>query len=177
MLFPTHLLVGYVLGRRWDLPALAAVAGAALPDVVDKPLAMAGVVGLYQTVGHSLLALVVAGVAVGAGRSGRHRWTGRSAWRAGVDGSWLAGPSALALLVGWASHLVLDAVHMTVNGRPADVQFLAWPLLRHVPAVQLPPVEFMFHYLWTPSFFLEAATWVGIGLLLATGRMDPAEST
>lgn len=158
MLFPTHLLVGYVLGRRWDLPALAAVAGAALPDVVDKPLGVAGVFGLYQTVGHSLLALVVAGVAVTVGRSGRLRRVGLAVW------------------VGWASHLVLDAVHMIVNGRPADVRFLGWPLLRHVPAVQLPPVEFAFHYRWTPSFYLEVAAWVGVGLLLLAGRLDATES-
>ena len=158
MLFPTHLLVGYVLGRRWDLPALAAVAGAALPDVVDKPLGVAGILELYQTVGHSLLALVVAGVAVTARGSGR------------------LGQFGVAVWVGWASHLVLDAVHMIVNGRPADVRFLGWPLLRHVPAVQLPPVEFAFHYRWTPSFYLEVATWVGVGLLLLAGRLDATES-
>jgi len=157
VLFPTHLLVGYVLGRRWDLPVLAVIAGAALPDVLDKPLAMAGVFELYQTVGHSLLVLVVAGVSVTVGRSGRLRELGVALW------------------VGWASHLVLDAVHMIVNGRPADVRFLGWPLLRHVPAVQLPPVEFAFHYLWTPSFFLEAAAWIGVGLLLATDRLDATE--
>ena len=158
MLFPTHLLVGYAIARRWDLPALAVVAGAALPDVVDKPLGMAGVFGLYQTVGHSLLALAVAGVAIAAGRSGRLRRLGVALW------------------IGWASHLVLDAVHMVVNGRPGDVRFLAWPFVHHVPAVDLPPVEFAFHYLWTPSFYLEVATWVVVGILLATGRLAAPES-
>lgn len=161
MLFPTHLLVGYVLGRRWDLPALWALAGAALPDLVDKSLATVGVFELYQTVGHSLLALVVAAVLVAVGRNA-------------VAGS--LGRNGLALWVGWASHLAADAVHMVVNGRPADVQFLAWPFVHHVPAVQLPPVEFLFHYLWTPSFFLEAAIWLGVGLWLANERVVGART-
>jgi hypothetical protein len=177
VLFPTHLLAGYLLGRRWDLPALWAVVGAALPDVVDKPLAMVGVFDLYQTVGHSLLVFVVSVVAVLAGRSGRLRRIGFPGRRAGVDAGWLAGPSAVALMVGWASHLILDAVHMTVNGRPADAQFLAWPFVRHVPAVDLPPVEFALHYLWTPSFFLEVAMWVAVGLLLLVGCASGAGST
>lgn len=152
MLFPTHLLVGYVLGRRLDLPAVWTVAGAALPDVVDKSLASAGVFELYHTVGHSLAALVVGGAAVLAGRN-------------------VAGRIGIALWTGWASHLVLDAVHMIVNGRPADVQFLAWPAVHHVPEVQLPPVEFAFHYLWTPSFFLEAAIWLGVAAVAVTERV------
>lgn len=156
MLFPTHLLVGYVLGRRWDMPTLWVVAGAALPDVLDKPLAMVGVFELYQTVGHSLLALVVAAVAIAAGRNA-------------VAGS--LGRNGLALWVGWASHLAADAVHMVVNGRPADVRFLAWPFVHHVPAVQLPPVEFLFHYLWTPSFFLEVAIWLGVVVVLLNGSV------
>lgn len=168
MLFPTHLLVGYVLGRRWDLPAVWVVVGAALPDVVDKSLASAGVFELYHTVGHSLAALVVGGAALLAG--------GNLAGRNGTLGN-VADRIGPALWAGWASHLVLDAVHMIVNGRPADVQFLAWPAVHHVPAVHLPPVEFAFHYLWTPSFFLEVAIWLGVagGMIYerATGTRTP----
>lgn len=162
MLFPTHLLVGYVLGRRWDLPAVWVVAGAALPDVVDKSLASAGVFELYHTVGHSLAALLVGGGAILVGRD----VAGRS-----VVGRNIAGRIGPALWAGWASHLVLDAIHMIVNGRPADVQFLAWPAVYHVPEVQLPPVEFAFHYLWTPSFFLEVAIWLGVAAVAVNERV------
>jgi len=139
MLFPTHLAAGYVVGKRWDLPVLPLVVGAALPDLVDKPAAMVGVVDLYQTAGHSLLLLVVGFAAVFA----RRAWT--------------------PLWLGWASHLLLDAFHMLLNGRPADVLFLAWPAIRHTPAVDLPPVEFFVQYLWTPSFYAEFVVW---GLLV-----------
>lgn len=170
MLFPTHLLAGYVLGRRWDLPALWALAGAALPDVVDKSLAAVGVFDLYQTVAHSLLALAVSAVVILAGRSGRLRRTGLADGRGPIGRSGLAGSAGAALVVGWASHLVLDAVHMVVNGRPDDVRFLAWPFVHHVPAVDLPPVEFAVQYLWTPSFFLEVAMWLAAGLWLVAER-------
>lgn len=145
MLFPTHLAAGYVLGDRWALPRLPLVAGAALPDVVDKPAAMAGLVDLYQSAGHSLLLLVV-GFAVVFARRG---WTP----------FWL----------GWASHLLLDAVHMLLNGRPDDILFLGWPAIRHTPAVDLPPFDFFVQYLWTPSFFAEFVVW---GLLAATLLVD-----
>lgn len=136
MLFPTHLVAAYLVGRRWNLPTYWVVLGAALPDVVDKPLAMAGVLELYHTVGHSLLLLGALSVLGLAGR----QWA--------------------AFLVGWASHLFLDSVHQTVNGRPEDVRFLAWPVVRHEPAVQLGPVDFLFHYPGTPSFFLEIPIWI-----------------
>jgi len=135
MLFPTHLAAAYVLGRRWHLPLIPVVAGAALPDLVDKPAAMVGLVDLYQTAGHSLLLLVAGFVVVFVRRS----WTP----------FWL----------GWASHLTLDAAHMLLNGRPADLRFLAWPVVEHVPAVDLPPVAFFLSYLGTPSFYVEFVVW------------------
>lgn len=146
MLFPTHLVAAYGIGKRWSRSPFLVVAGAALPDLIDKTAAMAGVLPLYQSVGHSLV--TVLGLSVLAAR--------RGAWR--------------PLLVGWASHLALDALHMVVNGRPADVQFLAWPLLRHRPAVNLPPLEFFAHYVGTPSFYLEVPIWIAVGYsLLASG--------
>lgn len=146
MLFPTHLVAGYLLARRWDLPPYWAVAGAALPDVVDKPLAMAGIFDLYHSVGHSLFVLVGGLVVFALGRA------------------------AVAVWLGWASHLALDAVHMAVNGRPEDVRFLAWPLLEHTPAVTLPPVEFAVHYLGTPSFYVEVVIWLVAAALYLSSR-------
>lgn len=136
MLFPTHLVAAYLIGRWWSLPLPWIIAGAALPDLIDKPLAMVGVVDLYHTVGHSLLALVVLGILATRGTE----------W--------------FALWIGWISHLALDAFQMVVNGRPEDVQFLLWPFVRHTPAVQLPPIEFAIYYVGTPAFVAEIGIWI-----------------
>lgn len=150
MLFPTHLVAAYLLGTRWDLSRSWAVAGAALPDLVDKPLGVLGIAELYHSIGHSLLFLIGLSVVIRLGRGG------------------------LALWIGWASHLALDAVHMTINGRPGDVRFLGWPLVGHEPAVQLPPLEFLFHYVGTPAFFVEVAIWIAFAAaLLRTSSIGP----
>lgn len=136
MLFPTHLVAAYIIGKRWNLPSYWVIAGAALPDLVDKSLAMGGLFELYHTVGHSLLLLPALFVVGLAGRTG------------------------IAFCVGWTSHLLLDSVHMILNGRPEDVLFLVWPVIRHEPAVQLGPVDFLFYYLGTPSFFIGIGIWI-----------------
>lgn len=136
MLFPTHLVAAYLIGKRWDLSLFWVITGAAAPDVIDKPLATAGLVDLYHSVGHSVLLFLGVSVVVLV----RREWA--------------------ALWVGWASHLLLDASHMVINGRPEDIQFLAWPLIKHTPAVHLPPIEFLFYYLGTPSFYVEIAIWL-----------------
>ncbi|MFC7027298.1 metal-dependent hydrolase [Halomicroarcula sp. GCM10025324] len=139
MLFPTHLAVAALLGRWSRFSSAWLVAGAALPDLVDKPLGMLGVFDLFQTVGHSALTLAVLAVPLA-----RHSRAGR------------------ALVVGWVSHLLLDAVHMVVNGRPEHTVFLAWPLAVPASPLTLPPVEFFFYYLWTPSFYLEVGIWLAV---------------
>ena len=146
MLFPTHLVAALLVGRQWPYPLLPVVVGAALPDVVDKPAAMLGVFELFHSVGHSLVALVVVAFV--------------AAWYRRL----------VPLCVGWGSHLALDAFHMVVNGRPADVKFLAWPFVTHTPAVNLPPLEFAAFYLWTPSFFAELLIWLAFGYVLVTTR-------
>ncbi|MFW6384592.1 MAG: metal-dependent hydrolase [Halodesulfurarchaeum sp.] len=149
MLFPTHLLVGYGLGKWWGMSPYLAVVGAALPDVIDKSAATVGLFDLYQTVGHSVF--VTTGI------------LGLLA----VDRKWTP------LFVGWVSHLVLDVVHMVLNGRPGDVRFLAWPVLKHEPAVDLPPFEFAIQYIGTPSFILEIGLWI----VVAIGLVDQRRST
>jgi hypothetical protein len=146
MLFPTHLVAAYLLGRQWRRSIPLVVLGAALPDLVDKPLGMLGVTDLYHSVGHSLFALVAVSLLASQSRV------------------------LVPLCLGWGSHLVLDAVHMVLNGRPVDVQFLAWPVIRHTPAVDLPPVAFAVQYVGTPSFFVEVVIWVVFGVVLVTSR-------
>jgi len=140
MLFVTHLVAAVLLGRRWTLSPAWLVAGAALPDLVDKPLAMAGVVDLYHTVGHSALLVVLAVPIALVGRRG------------------------LAGAVGWASHLALDAFHVVINGRPGDAVFLVWPLATPATPLALPPGDFFLYYLWSPSFFVEVGIWAAAGV-------------
>lgn len=135
MLFPTHLVAAYLLALATRLRPLPVVIGAALPDLIDKPLGMAGVVGSYQTVAHSGLVLLVALAVV--------LWDRR----------------LLGAAVGWASHLALDAAHMIINGRPVDVLFLLWPIANHEGTLQLPPLEFAVFYWGSPSFFVELGIW------------------
>lgn len=169
MLFPTHLAAAYLLTLRGDLPPAWTVAGAALPDLLDKPLAMAGLSRLYHSVGHSgvvLLAVTVlglAGLATVIGPGGVGAGHDPSRWRVGT-----------AVWVGWASHLALDAVHMPLNGRPGDVRFLLWPLVEHTPAVRLPPLEFAVHYAGTPAFVLEVIVWAAVVVALVGRPGRPA---
>ena len=144
MLFPTHLAVAAVAGRWTRLSPVLLVVGAALPDLVDKPLGSLGVTALFHSVGHSLLFVLVVGPLALLGRAG------------------------VAVALGWASHLLLDVVHVVVNGRPADAVFLAWPVLTPEAPLALPPGAFFYYYLWTPSFFLELALWAVV--LAVAGR-------
>ncbi len=137
MLFPTHLLVAALLGRQPRLPSVWIVAGAALPDLMDKPLAMVGVIEVYQSIGHSLLfGAIILPLA-------------------------LRGPAGRAVAVGWGSHLILDALHLVLNGRPGHVRFLGWPLTVPTDPLGLPPVAFAIQYLGTPSFVVEVILWLG----------------
>jgi hypothetical protein len=151
VLFATHLVAAWLLGRWWGLSPRWLVVGAALPDVVDKPLAMAGVVDLYHTVGHSGLVVVLAVPVAVAGRRG------------------------VALWIGWLSHLLLDAAHILVNGRPDDALFLGWPLTAPATPLGIPPGEFFLYYLWTPSFFLEVVLWLALGASLVAPRLAADE--
>jgi len=154
VLFPTHLAAAYVLARRTDRPIGWAVAGAALPDLVDKPLAALGVVGTFHSVGHSGLVLLAAGLGWALLRR-----------RRSTDGSPVARlrpRDAAAAPLGWASHLALDAVHVVVNGRPSSALSLLWPLAGPPDPFGLPPIPFLFAYWGTPSFYLELAVWAAV---------------
>ncbi|MFO8114899.1 MAG: metal-dependent hydrolase [Halorubrum sp.] len=169
MLFPTHLLVaagiGWLAGhprlrrRLRDAPAVLTgrtrstgptlstgwlVAGAALSDVVDKPLGVLGVFDVYQSVGHSAL---LAPVAIALAASHRH---------------------GLAVAIGWGSHLALDAFHVVVNGRASDALFLAWPVVSRSDPLAIPPGEFALFYVGSPSFYVEILLW--LAALVVVGR-------
>lgn len=142
VLFPTHLLAAATLGRVSRLSTPWLVAGAALPDLVDKPLGMAGVVDLYHTVGHSVLLLVVM-VPLAMYNSG-----GR------------------AVAVGWGSHLALDGLHVVVNGRAEDLLSHGWPVTAPPDPLGIPPGSFVGYYVGSPSFVLEIVLWLLAGLVV-----------
>jgi hypothetical protein len=146
VLFPTHLAIAALLGRRSGLSTAWLLVGAALPDAVDKPLATLGVVDLFHTVGHSGLLVVLAVPVAYYSRSG------------------------LALAAGWGSHLLLDALHIVVNGRPTDTLFLVWPLAVPPTPMALPPLSFARQYLWSPSFFLELVIWAALAAVVVDCR-------
>jgi len=118
-----HLAAGYLVYsactrlRTGDppanVPALIAVFGTQLPDLVDKPLAWSlSVLPTGRSLGHSFLTAAVAlpvAWALAARRDAR--------------------PLVAALSVGWLSHLLGDALYPLVDGEFAHVTFLAWPLL------------------------------------------------
>jgi len=147
VLYPTHPVAGYLLAAVFRLPVVPVVLGAALPDLVDKPLRLLGVTDKYHTVAHSAFALVVPLALAARGR----------AW--------------LAVAVGWASHLTLDAAQMVINGRPDDTRFLLWPVVEHGSQVQLPPVEFAAFYVGTRASAVELLIWVGALAALARRRL------
>lgn len=149
MYFLTHLVVAALLGRWSRLSVPWLVVGATLPDAVDKPLGVVGVVDLYHTVGHTALLAPLA-VAVA-----------------------LADPRGRALATGWASHLLLDAFHIVINGRAGDALFLGWPLVVPPNPLALAPGAFFRYYLWSPSFVLECGFWLLLGVgALRTVRSD-----
>lgn len=142
MLFPTHLLVAALLGRVPRLSTQWLVVGAAAPDVIDKPLGMVGVVDLYHSVGHSVV-LIPLVVAVA-----------------------LSSTAGLAVAVGWASHLLADAVHVLVNGRPGALLSLAWPVATPPDPLAIPPGSFVGYYVGSASFVLEVGLWLLAGVVV-----------
>jgi len=145
VLFPTHLLAGALLGRASRLSTPWVVVGAAVPDVLDKPLALIGVVDLFHSVGHSVfLAALFVPLA-------------------------LYSRGGFAAAVGWGSHLLLDALHVVVNGRPGDVLSLAWPVAAPPEPLALPPGSFALYYVGSPSFLLECGLWLLAGAAFVAG--------
>lgn len=116
-----HLAVGYLcyagytrfrFGRPpGDAAAVVAVFAALLPDLIDKPLASAGVVPVGRTIGHSLLLAVPLAIAV---------WL--LARRADRE---LLG---VAFAIGYGSHLAADVPWHVIAGDYHELGFLLWPL-------------------------------------------------
>lgn len=129
-----HLAVGYLsyrllsrieFGRRPGGRATVAVAiGTQFPDLVDKTLAWSfGVLPHGRSLAHSLFtAILVVAVVRFFFRRQNH------------------GVEATAFAVGYASHLLADAIHPAIRGEFRELGYFAWPV---VPALE---------YGTTPSF-------------------------
>lgn len=151
VLFPTHIVIAYLLARRLDCSLPWTVAGAMLPDLIDKPLGRVGETDRYHSVAHSLLSVAVA--------------------RAGIDGT----RAARSLWLGWASHIGADAAGMGLNGRSRDLAFLLWPIGRERPYSQLPdglPLPGRRSYVRTRAFAAELAIWVAAGAVALGAARD-----
>ena len=154
VLFPTHLLAAGLIGHGSRLPPVWLVVGASIPDVIDKPLGLLGIADLYHSIGHTALVAPLFLLIALSSRTG------------------------LAVAIGWGSHLVLDALHVVLNGRPGDALFLGWPLVAPADPLGIPPGEFLLFYLWTPSFLIEGVLWIALALVVAKHRLtlpDPSK--
>jgi hypothetical protein len=153
MLFPTHLAAAAALGLASRLPTPWLVVGAALPDLIDKPLGASGFVELYHSVGHSaLLAPLFVLIA-------------------------LYGRPGVAVAVGWGSHLCLDAFHVVINGRPGHTLAFLWPLAEPADPLGIPPGAFFQYYVGTPSFYVEILLWLVLVAAFVAGRFPGRPSS
>ena len=116
-----HLAVGYLAYAgysRWQQgeppatgPAVVAIFGAALPDLIDKPLDTLGVVAVGRTIGHSLLFAIPLVVLVYV------LFRRRDQVVLGV-----------AFAIGYLSHIAADVPWHLFWGDFHELGFLLWPL-------------------------------------------------
>ncbi|NGM67558.1 metal-dependent hydrolase [Natronolimnobius sp. AArcel1] len=116
-----HLVVGYLCYAayaRWrfdgppaEVPALVAIGGAALPDLIDQSLAAAGITGVTRTIGHSLLFVVPLIIVV---------WLYARARDREILG--------VAFAIGLLSHIATDIPWHVLAGDYHELGFLLWPI-------------------------------------------------
>jgi hypothetical protein len=111
--------------------AVWCLSGAVLPDLIDKPLAAAGLVEVAHTVGHSVVILALGGLAL-ALRRGRP-------------------PAGRALWAGWAGHVGADLL----VAYPRFLVNYGWPLLDARPTPDVPVVAYWVEYALGPLGALE----------------------
>ena len=129
MLPPVHPGVAYLIyagglrllsrGPPQPLATVALVVGAVLPDLIDQSLYHGFGFHTTRTVGHSLvfaipLCLVVLALV-------KRRTVSRA--------------TAVAFIIGYASHLLADAVWPILLNKPAELGYLLWPIT-YMPAYE-----------------------------------------
>ena len=146
MLFATHLVGGYISSRVLQMPIGLVLLGAALPDIIDKPLGVFEIAPHYHTVGHSIftiLLLLLIGI--------KFR-------------------KLIPLIVGWSMHIFQDALHIFINRGIERTTFIFYPLMfPDKPKITNGSTDFVTNfwsnYLWTTSFYVEFIFW-GIAIFL-----------
>jgi len=149
-----HLAIAVLLAYGWgytDRALALCLAGAVVPDLIDKPLLAAGVVPVSHSVGHS--ALVVTGLAVAVLALPRLR-------------------PAAPLVVGWAGHVGADLI----VAYPKFVMNYAWPILEVRPTPDDPFVAYWLEYAAGPLGFLEASLVVAAIVVCYTRWVRPDTS-
>ena len=157
-----HLAVGYLCyaalvryrhGRApRDAPAVVVLFAALLPDLIDKPLASAGVVPVGRTVAHSLLIAVPLVVAVWLVADRRGRPT-----------------LGVAFAVGYLSHVAADVPWHVLSGAVDELGFLLWPLTEMPAYTGVKPLGEVAGLSVTTLWIEAVVLLVGFALWIADG--------
>lgn len=165
-----HLAAGYLVyavvqhvRRRspTSLPVAVLLLGALFPDLIDKPLAAAGVVGYGRSVAHSLFTASALVAAAGF-----------------LAGKWSRVDAGVAFGIGYLSHVAVDMYGPVLTGTDAvDTAFLFWPVLvEHSLGVATPELPLSRHAIFAAvvasSFFL----WVYDGAPVGSDAVRLARS-
>lgn len=158
-----HPVVGYLCyagytrayrgGQPQGEPTVVAVCAAALPDLIDQPLWLAGVTPVGRTFAHSLFGAIAIVGAVGLLAHRRDR----------VD-------LGLAFAIGYASHIAADIPWHVLAGDGAELGFLLWPLME-MPAYSGVKVVGTIGGVEVTTLWFEAGIFVyGVGRWWNDGR-------
>lgn len=133
-------LVSYARGYGGQ-PVLLCLAGAVLPDLIDKPLVWIGAVDISHTVGHSVVTLGVVAAIVATVAFLRALWP---------------------VVVGFASHIAADIF----VAYPKFVRNYGWPVLSQRPTPDGPALDYWVAYATSGPGAVEALiVIVAVGLL------------
>lgn len=146
MLFGTHLIGGYIAARVSKMPVALVILGAALPDIIDKPLGILEIAPHYHSIGHSVFTVMIL-LLVGF----KFR-------------------DFLPVVIGWSVHIFQDALHIFINRGIEKTTFVFYPaMFPDKPEITDGSVGFISNfwsnYFWTTGFYVDFIFW-GIGLYL-----------
>ena len=149
-----HLSLAFLAGSllEYDRRTIAVcLAGAMVPDLIDKPLFWAGVFDISHAVGHSVVTLGVIAAAVTVISSLR-----------------VLAPAVL----GYATHILADLF----VAYPKFLINYAWPLLPQRPPPDGPALDYWLAYAGSGPGVVEASIVVfAIGLVISHSRADQTD--
>jgi len=146
------------LPTRWALVPLAI--GSQFPDLVDKPLAYAGVLTYGRSLAHSVFTLIIVSSLVWlVTRRFEKRWQATD-WR-----EQLRVLSPAAFTIGYASHLFGDVYRSVLAGQYLEGRFLLYPIyaLPETSADQIPP------WIRILNYYQHMENQVEMGVILLAG--------